>query len=107
MEKIIVTGRGVYDGVVEAEAMVCPESIQGWAGVEEKTGIIIEKGHSHEGEQIDGKVLIMPCAKGSNGWASHFHSAKVAGHVPAAWVFEKLDSSGSHRGAGNTGGGRY
>ena len=92
METIKIYGRGVLDGVAEGEAMVCPESIQGWAGVDEKTGKIIEKGHSHEGETIDGKVLVLPCAKGSNGWGSHFHSAMVAGHKPAAWIFEKLDS---------------
>lgn len=92
METIKIYGRGVLDGVAEGEAMVCPESIQGWAGVDEKTGRIIEKGHSHEGETIDGKILVLPCAKGSNGWGSHFHSAMVAGHVAAGWVFEKLDS---------------
>ena len=36
--------------------------------------------------------MILPCAKGSNGWASHFYSASVAGHKPTAWVIEKLDS---------------
>ena len=92
METIKIYGRGVLNGVAEGEAMVCHESIQGWAGVDEKTGKIIEKGHSHEGECIDGKILVLPCAKGSNGWGSHFHSAMVAGHVAAGWVFEKLDS---------------
>ena len=92
MDKIEIKGRGVYEGVAEGEAMVCPESVQGWAGIEERTGKIVEKGHSHEGEAIDGKILILPCAKGSMGWPSHFHSAKVAGHCPAAWVISKLDS---------------
>ena len=90
--KIILKGRGAYKGVAEGEALVCPESIQGWAGVDDHTGIIIEKGHSQEGKNINGKILVLPCSKGSNGWSCHFHSAMVKGHLPAGWVFTKLDS---------------
>ncbi len=92
MEKTILTGRGAYNGVAEGEALVLPDSVQGWAGLDEKTGIIIEEANSKCGAYIGGKILILPCAKGSNGWASHFYSAKVAGHVPVAWVIQKLDS---------------
>lgn len=85
-------GRGAFQGVAEGEALVCAESIQGWAGVEDKTGKIIERGHSQEGQCIDGKILVLPCSKGSNGWSSHFHSAAVAGKIPAGWIFTKIDS---------------
>lgn len=80
------------DGITEGEALVCPESIQGWAGVDDKTGCIIERGHSKEGACIHGKILVLPCSKGSNGWSSHFHSAAVAGKIPAGWIFTKIDS---------------
>lgn len=92
MEKIIIKGRSAVKGIAEGEAMVCPDSIQGWAGVDDETGIIIEKGHVHEGDCIEGKILVLPCSKGSNGWSSHFHSAKVKGKTPAGWVMTKLDS---------------
>ena len=92
MEKTIIKGRGAYNGVIEGEALVLPDSVQGWAGLDEKTGIIIEEANSKFGEYIGGKILVLPCAKGSNGWASHFYSAKVAGHCPIAWVIQKLDS---------------
>lgn len=92
MEKTVLNGRGAYNGVAEGEALVLPDSVQGWAGLDEKTGIIIEEANSKCGAYIGGKILILPCAKGSNGWASHFYSAKVAGHVPTAWVIQKLDS---------------
>ena len=52
---IVLKGRPAYPGVAEGYAMCCPNSIQGWAGVEAKTGKIIEKGHVHEGESFDGK----------------------------------------------------
>ena len=92
MKKITIHGRGAYPGTACGEALVCPESIQGWAGVDDHTGCIIEKGHSQEGKCIDGKILVLPCSKGSNGWSCHFHSAMVGGFRPAGWLFSKLDS---------------
>lgn len=92
MEKITIKARGAIKGIAEGEALVCPESIQGWAGVDDHTGNIIEKGHSQEGKCINDKILILPCSKGSNGWSCHFHSAQVKGKMPAGWVFTKMDS---------------
>ena len=71
---------------------VCYPCLLYTSGLDEKTGIIIEEANSEFGAYIGGKILILPCAKGSNGWASHFYSASVAGHKPIACVIEKLDS---------------
>lgn len=90
METII--GRGALAGIAEGIALVCPESIQGWSGVSDTTGKIIEKGHSQEGACINNRILVLPCSKGSNGWSCHFHSAMRAGFKPAGWVFSKMDS---------------
>jgi predicted aconitase with swiveling domain len=91
MEAFSLRGRPAYEGVAEGEALVCPESIQGWAGVDDLTGIIIERGHSQRGQSIQGRILVLPGSKGSNGWSGHFHSAAVAGHSPAGWVFTRID----------------
>jgi len=88
----LLKGRPVIKGIAEGEALVCPESIQGWAGIDDETGVIIEKGHSQEGVSIKDRILVLPCSKGSNGWSSHFHSAKVKGITPAGWLFSKMDS---------------
>jgi predicted aconitase with swiveling domain len=92
LNKIIIKGRGAVGGIAKGEALVCKESIQGWAGIDDATGVIIEKGHSQEGKNIEGKILILPCSKGSNGWSCHFNSAMVNGHKPAGWIFSKIDS---------------
>ncbi|MCL1993872.1 MAG: DUF126 domain-containing protein [Spirochaetes bacterium] len=92
MSKNILKGRGAIKGVVEGSALVCKESIQGWAGVSDITGEIIEHGHTHEGVNIKDRILVLPCTKGSNGWSCHFHSAMIAGFKPAGWVFSKMDS---------------
>ena len=60
MEKLTIKGRGVIDGIVEGEALVCPKSITGWAGIDPVTGIIKEHGHINRGKSIKQKILIMP-----------------------------------------------
>lgn len=92
MEILTMYGRGAYQGIAEGEALVCRESIQGWAGVSDTTGEIIEKGHAEEGKNINGKILVLPCSKGSNGWSCHFHSAMISGFKLAGWIFSKMDS---------------
>ncbi|MGI6028427.1 MAG: aconitase X swivel domain-containing protein [Candidatus Heteroscillospira sp.] len=92
MKKFTLQGRGAYPGKARGEALVCPQSIQGWAGVSEVTGLIIETGHVEEGKSVKGKILVIPYGKGSTGWSGHFHSAAVAGFSPAGWVFSSIDS---------------
>lgn len=92
MERLKLKGRPAYPGRAAGEALVCPHSIQGWAGVSEETGCIIEAGHPEFGKSIQGKILIIPYGKGSTGWSGHFHSAAVAGFSPAGWLFSNIDS---------------
>lgn len=92
MEKIELKGRPAYPGKAAGEAIVCPHSIQGWSGVSDETGCIIEEGHPEKGKCIKDKILVMPYGKGSTGWSGHFHSAAVAGFSPAGWLFSSIDS---------------
>lgn len=92
MEKITIKGRPAYPGKASGEAIVCPNSIQGWAGVSDVNGEIIEEGHPEKGKCIKDKILVMPYGKGSTGWSGHFHSAAVAGFSPAGWLFSNIDS---------------
>ena len=85
MKQIKIKGRPAYPGKAAGEAIVCPHSIQGWAGVSEETGCIIEVGHPERGKSIKGKILVIPYGKGSTGWSGHFHSAAVAGFSPVGF----------------------
>ena len=93
MEKLILRGRGAVAGIVEGEALVCPQSITGWAGIDPATGIIKEHGHINKGRSIKQKILVMPGSKGSNGWSCYFGAARVAGAAPKGWLFTRIDSS--------------
>ena len=85
--RIVITGRKVVGGVAEGEALVTRETISGWGGVNPATGTVIESRHELKGQSFAGKVLVFPGAKGSSGWSSIFHMAKLRGMSPVAMVF--------------------
>ncbi|WP_195269339.1 DUF126 domain-containing protein [Eubacterium sp. 1001713B170207_170306_E7] len=87
-----IKGRSAIGGIAKGLAMVSEETIQGWSGIDEETGLIMEIGHPFEGKSIIGSILIISGGKGSNGWSCHFHAAKMSGKAPAGMVFPKIDS---------------
>lgn len=93
MEKITIKGRGVISGIVEGQALVCPDSITGWAGIDPATGVIQEYHNINKGKSIKHKILVLPGSKGSNGWSCYFGAARVSGTAPKGWLFTKVDSS--------------
>lgn len=93
MSDFIMKGRGAIKGIVEGEAVVCPDSIAGNSGaLGDVDGVIYEKGNVNYGVSIKDKILVVPCAKGSNGFSAHFKGAYIAGVRPAGWVATKVDA---------------
>ena len=92
MSKIILRGRKVVGGVAEGEALVTRERISGWGGIDPRNGTVIETRHELKGKSFKGKVLVFPGAKGSSGWSSQFHVARLAGAAPLAMVFNEMST---------------
>lgn len=93
MKKFTIRGRGAIEGIAEGEALVCPDSIAGNSGaLGDVDGVIYEKGHVNRGQSIKGKILVIPCAKGSNGFSAHFKGAYIAGVRPAGWISTRVDA---------------
>jgi len=93
MDIITIKGRPTFKGVAKGEALVCHNSIAGnTGGLGDLDGVIHEKGNVLEGMSIKDKILVIPCAKGSNGFSAHFKSSKFMGICPAGWVVTKMDS---------------
>jgi uncharacterized protein len=90
MKKIILRGRKVVGGLAEGEALVTKDTISGWGGINPLKGIIVERRHELSGKSFKGKVLVFPGAKGSSGWASTFHAARLAGSAPVAMIFNDM-----------------
>jgi len=92
MKTIIIRGRGLVGGRAGGPALVSRQPISGWSGLDEKSGLVIEKEHPFEGRSIKDRVLVLSGGKGSNGWSVHFHAAKVRGIGPSALILPRLDS---------------
>src|SRR5688572_33120644 len=78
-KKIVLHGRKVVGGSAEGEALVTKDRISGWGGIDPRSGTVIETRHELKGISFAGKVLVFPGAKGSSGWSSQFHIARLAG----------------------------
>jgi predicted aconitase with swiveling domain len=83
-------GRKVVGGSFEGEALVTRDRISGWGGIDPRSGTVIETRHELKGISFAGKVLVFPGAKGSSGWSSQFHVARLAGVAPGALLFNEM-----------------
>ena len=90
MTTIVLQGRKVVGGRAEGEALVTRDRISGWGGIDPRTGTVIETRHELKGISFAGKVLVFPGAKGSSGWSSQFHIARLAGKAPLAMLFNEM-----------------
>jgi predicted aconitase with swiveling domain len=54
--------------------------------IDTETGIVIEQGHSLEGESVAGRVLVFPTGKGSTVGSYSLYRLAKAGLAPAAIV---------------------
>ncbi len=77
-------GRIVVKGRAEGEALVSSRGISFFGGIDPDTGIIVEKGHDLQGQQVSGKVLIFPTGKGSTVGSYTLYRLKKNGVAPAA-----------------------
>ena len=90
MTTLVLRGRKVVGGCVEGEALVTRHRISGWGGIDPRSGTVIETRHELKGISFAGKVLVFPGAKGSSGWSSQFHIARLAGKAPLAMLFNEM-----------------
>jgi uncharacterized protein len=65
MNKNIVKCRKIIKGVGKGSVIISSDPICFYL-VDPKTGVVIEKNHSLEGQKIAGKVLVFPSGKGSS-----------------------------------------
>jgi uncharacterized protein len=90
--KLIVRGRAVVPGIAGGEALVSPEPISGWGGIDPAKGTIIERRHALYGACFAGKILVFPSAKGSSGWAGFFQATRLQGTAPLGMVIARISA---------------
>jgi len=90
--KLVLHGRSVVPGIAGGEALVSPEPISGWGGIDPAKGTIIERRHALYGACFTGKILVFPSAKGSSGWAGFFQATRLQGTAPLGMVIARISA---------------
>jgi len=83
---ICLQGRIIKAGRCEGEALVSPEPLSFFGGVDPTTGVVVEPNHPLQGQRIAGRVLVFPTAKGSTVGSYILYRLKKAGLAPAGIV---------------------
>ena len=78
-------------GPAKGTALVLSEPLSFWGGVDAETGDIVDRSHPALGQNVAGKVLVMPGGRGSSSSSSVLAEAIRKGTAPAGIVLERLD----------------
>jgi predicted aconitase with swiveling domain len=87
----LCAGRPLIPGEAEGIALVLDEPISFWGGVDPETGCIIDQRHPQLGECVTGKMLVMPCGRGSSSSSSVLAECVRAGTAPSAILLAEPD----------------
>jgi len=87
-----LTGRKIYKGKVEGEALVTSSSISFYGGVDPVTGTVVEKGHELEGKSIIDKILVFPTGKGSTVGSYVLYQMAMTGKGPKGLVLKDCEA---------------
>jgi predicted aconitase with swiveling domain len=83
---MIIKGRKIVGGQAEGEALVSRDPVSFYGGVDPETGVVMERGHSVEGECVTGRVFVFPTGKGSTVGSYVIYRMKKLSTAPAAIV---------------------
>jgi predicted aconitase with swiveling domain len=86
MDGLLLTGRVIKAGQAQGEALVSPEPLGFFGGVNPETGIVVEPGHPLEGQCVAGRVLVFPTGKGSTVGSYILYRLRKSGLGPAAII---------------------
>ena len=89
---MILTGRAIYEGRAEGDALVSSSPMSFYGGVNPDTGVVVEKGHELEGQSVKGRVLVFPCGKGSTVGSYVLYRLVKNGAGPCAIVNAKCET---------------
>ena len=87
-----LTGRKIYKGSAEAEALVTKDGISFYGGIDPDSGKVVEVGHELEGQTVSGKILVFPTGKGSTVGSYTMYRMKKNNTAPAAIVNKQIDT---------------
>jgi predicted aconitase with swiveling domain len=88
----MMKGRTISPGKVKGVALVSRDPIGFYGGIDIKTGIVIEKGHSLEGKCVKDKILVFPCGKGSTVGSYVIYGLQKNGVAPKGIINKETET---------------
>jgi predicted aconitase with swiveling domain len=86
-----LTGKVLTGGEAEGEIAGTNEMLSFWGGFDASSGIVIDRRHPLYGKSLKGKILVMPCGKGSSTGSPVLLDAIMTGNAPAGLLLNKTD----------------
>ena len=83
--------RTLVPGEATGEVLVLSQPLSFWGGIDPATGDVIDVHHPQRGENVAGKILVMPGGRGSSSSSSVLAEAIRAGTAPAAILLLEPD----------------
>ncbi|ESY70071.1 DUF126 domain-containing protein [Mesorhizobium sp. M0051] len=85
------TGTFQLAGAAEGQALVFSQPLSFWGGINAETGDITDHSHPGLGQNVAGKILVMPSGRGSSSSSSVLAEAIRRGTAPAGMLLERQD----------------
>jgi len=85
-------GRMIAPGNTKGEAIVSPEPIGFYGGIDINTGVVIEKNHPLEGSCVKDKILVFPNGKGSTVGSYVIYGLKKNGVAPVGIINKETET---------------
>lgn len=88
-----ITVRMLSGNPVEAPAVRLTAPISPWGGIDPDTGAVCDVGHPEDGAALAGRVVFVPCLKGSTAGPGALLELFAAGRGPVAFVTPAPEAS--------------
>jgi len=92
MKEFQLTAQVLVGGEGQGQALVLPEAISLWGGLDPHSGEIIDRRHPSAGDNVRGRVLVLPVGRGSSSASSILLEAVRQGTAPAAIITAETDA---------------
>ncbi|KAI5357110.1 putative aconitase X swivel domain, aconitase X catalytic domain-containing protein [Septoria linicola] len=84
-------GRSLIAGTASGSILFSQTPLSFWGGTDSATGRIVDEHHPLCGESLKGKVLAIPCGRGSCSGSNAILEMMLNGNAPAALVFTERE----------------
>ncbi len=84
-------GKIIVSGTAQGEVLRLSEPLSLWGGLNPETGEIIDRHHLNSGDNVTGKIIVMPSGRGSSSASSILLEAVRQKKAPAGIILAESD----------------